>query len=343
MTEQTLLRQIVEANKSFIAGNPRLLDPAGEPFLVVSCIDPRLTGLLEPALGLPRHRAAVIRTAGNQLSERTKEELRSIAVALFVKNAREIIIVGHTDCGMAGFSAPEVTENFRRAGIPRSAFGNEDLRTWFGAFPDVRANVVSSVEVLRKSAILPPGMKVHGLVMETDSGAIEVVVDGNLAPDAILRPVVEPEHPKLTTSQVEKQKKEAETAAAPDAGPPPRLPPASPKPKKGPIVVGQPVAAAKGPQAASPDSLLGAAMILREFLDRERHSQQLQRAATDLKSIWRTEKSPSRIIAELGKITSAYEAQYPGLPAAISYLENAIRSGRTDRIGFSEVMKRLLD
>jgi len=134
MTESSLLRQIVEANKSYAAGHPRLLDPEGEPFVVVACIDPRLTGLLEPALGLPRRRAVVIRTAGNQLSEKNSDSLRSLAAALYIKNAGEIVIVGHTDCGLSHFSVPEVVENFRRAGVRRTAFGHEDLRAWFGAF-----------------------------------------------------------------------------------------------------------------------------------------------------------------------------------------------------------------
>src|SRR5512144_647566 len=108
MTESSLLRQIEEANKSYRAGTPRLLDPAGDPFVVICCIDPRLTGFLEPALGLPKHRAVVIRTAGNRMSAADPDALRSVAVALFVKNAREILVVGHTDCGLASFSAVAV-------------------------------------------------------------------------------------------------------------------------------------------------------------------------------------------------------------------------------------------
>jgi len=184
MAESSLLNQIIAANKSYLSGTPSFLDPAGEPFVVITCIDSRLTGLVEPALGLSRHRAIVIRTAGNQVSEKNSDLLRSLAVALYVKNAREIVIVGHTDCGLSNFSVSEVTENFRKAGIPRAAFGHEDLRSWFGAFADIRGNVLRGIEYLRKSSLAPPTIKTHGLILDTESGILQVVVDGEFVREA---------------------------------------------------------------------------------------------------------------------------------------------------------------
>ncbi len=84
MTE-CLLNQLQEANRQFLLGSPKYLDSAGDSFIVISCIDPRLTGLLEPALGLPKHRAIVIRTAGNLISETGPDMLRSVAAGLYLK------------------------------------------------------------------------------------------------------------------------------------------------------------------------------------------------------------------------------------------------------------------
>jgi carbonic anhydrase len=345
MTEPTLLRQIVEANKSFLAGTARYLDPAGEPFVVVACIDPRLTGFLEPALGLPRHRAVVIRTAGNQLSERTRDELRSLAAAVYIKKAGEVLVVGHTDCSMAAFSASEVADAFRKAGIPRSAFGDDDLRTWFGAFASIRNNVISSVEFLRKSGLLPRSTKIHGLILETNLGSIEVVLDGDLAARGAAPPPLESESAKAPPPPIEKDKKEGLAESRPDRTPQAAAPAsAAQKSKKGPVVVGQPAAAARGDQAGtSPDSLFAAALVLRNFIHQQRHDQKLQKAIAGLKTTWQQEKSPSRIFAELGNITRAYESDYPNLRGALLYLENAVKSGSADKIGIAEIMKRLLD
>jgi carbonic anhydrase len=334
MTESSLLRQIGEANKSYLAGTPRFLDAGGDPFVVVACIDPRLTGFLEPALGLPRHRAIIIRTAGNQLSERTRDELRSIAVALYVKNAREIVVVGHTDCGMSTFSAADVAEAFRKAGIPRNAFGDEDLRSWFGAFASIRDNVLGSVAFLRRSGIVPREVRIHGLVLETDKGTIEIVADADLVKEVAAPPVALPE-----SSGVAAGPQENKTTVA---APPPAPAPSESVPKKGPIIVGQPAAKAE-PVVAPPASLLEAALVMRDFIHRERQGQQVRKSIEDIKALWKQDKNPYGVFAELQKIGRAYEAKYPKLPGALAYLENAIRSGHANKIGFGEVMKRILD
>ncbi len=332
MTEPTLLRQIVEANKSFLSGNPRYLDPAGEPFVVVSCIDPRLTGFVEPALGLPRHRAIVIRTAGNQFSERTRDEIRSVAAAVYVKKAGEIIVVGHTDCGMAAFSASEAADAFRRAGIPRSAFGDADLRTWFGAFPNIRNNVIGSAEFLMKSGLLPPTVKIHGLILETNLGSIEVVLDGDLVSQGATPPPLEPEPTK------------EESAESPEIPPHSVVPAQTPqKPAKEPMVV-QASDGARGDQAeAIPDSLLATALVMKNFLHQQRHDQKLQRAIADLKTIWHQEKNPSRILAGLANIANAYKNDYPSLRGAFLHLENMAKSGNADKTVIAEIIKRFLD
>ncbi len=346
MTDLSLLRQIVEANQSFLAGTPRFLDPTGAPFVVVTCIDPRLTCLIEPALGLPRQRAAIIRTAGNQISDRTPDTLRSLAAALYVKNATEIIIVGHTDCGMAGFSVSEVTEHFRKSGIPRHAFGNEDLRTWFGAFASVRNNVITTVDYLHHGAILPRAIKIHGLILETNQGAVEVVIDGDLASQGGALPALETE-PSGTAATAG----QAIPSDEPSALPPEKSQPAAPssptsgsRTGKGPIIVGSPPAGLRGDQAPPPpNSLIDAALVIRDFISRERRDQKLQRSINELKTVWKQQKNPLRIFSELERIAMAYEKDYPSLRGALLYLENAVRSGKADANGVSEVMRRFLD
>ncbi len=340
MADPTLLNQISEANKGFLAGHPLSLDSAGDPFVVVACIDSRLTGLIEPALGLPRNRASVIRTAGNQLSEKNVDALRSIAVALYVKQAREIVVLGHTDCALAGFSVQEVTDNFRKAGIPRSAFGNDDLRTWFGAFSSIRDNVTGSIAYLRKSGLVPADLKLHGLILDTNSGAIDIVVNGYLAPEPGVAVAA------ATVSTVATAPAAAESAPEPASPPqqtaPPKIPaPSQQKNAKGPIVIGEPIE--KAAQVPPPDSLVDAVMIVRNFFIRERQSQRMQNVVAKLRRIWKTERSPSSMLEQLRLVAQAYESQYPELPGALAYIENAVRSGGADRIGFGEIIKRILE
>jgi carbonic anhydrase len=341
MTQSTLLQQIAETNKSFLAGTPRQLDPAGEPFVVVACIDPRLTGFLEPALGLPRHRAVLIRTAGSQIA--SPDAMRSIAVALFVKNAREIVVVGHTDCGLANFSAADVAENFRKGGILRTAFGDQDLRSWFGAFANIRDNVLGSIDYIRKSGLVPGDIKIHGLIFDTNQGSFEVVMDGSVIREvAALAPVVPPSK-SPGTDIVEPLPKEPPPAAHTESPPVPRpAPPPELPPKKGPVIVGPPAAKVDHP-VIMPNSLLEAALVFRDFFHRERQNQQMQRAIADLRTMWRQEKNPVRVFAELHRLGHAYQDRYPKLAGSLLYMENAIKSGSAEKFGFGELLRRILD
>lgn len=335
----TLLQQIREVNKSFLAGSARFLDASGDPFIVITCMDGRLSGLLEPALGLPKHRAMVIRTAGNRVSEADRDALRSVAAGVFMKGAKEILIVGHTDCALSKFSAPEVIESFRKAGIPRSAFGDEDLRNWFGAFTDIKANVLQGVEYLRKSGFVPRDLKIHGLIIGIENGELEIVSDGDVAP-------VEAAPPPARHEETEARKPSvaARAAAAEAAHPIPAPLPPTPKGAKGPVII---AGAEKSAEAKStvrqPNSMLDAAMILRDFISRERQNASFERTVSQIDTLLKSERDPIRIVAELEKIVDNFRSRYPELPGALEYLKKAVQARGASGFGFKELMKRMLE
>ena len=57
----------------------------------------------EPALGLKRGDAKIVRNAGNSIVG--EDAIRSIGAALYNLGAEEVLVVGHTECGMAGADA----------------------------------------------------------------------------------------------------------------------------------------------------------------------------------------------------------------------------------------------
>jgi carbonic anhydrase len=312
MSETTLLRRILEANKSFLAGAGRPLDASGEPFVVVACMDARLTGLLEPAMGLPRNRAFVVRTAGNRVSRTHSDVLRSIAAAFFTKGAREVFIVGHTDCAMAGFSAAQAAENFRKAGVARAAFGDEDLRTWFGAFVSVEANVRESVDALRRSGLVPAGGKVHGLIIDTAGGALQVIVDGDAEPASARAP-------------------EAEVARAPVEAAAPKPPPIPPVPP----------ADRQAPAAARPMSYVDAVGQLREVIGKARRDKELRQAVSALADSVRRERDPALVFAALEELERKCAALHPELVPAVETLRGGVRT-RKEGFDFIELMRRVV-
>ncbi|HYK89701.1 MAG TPA: carbonic anhydrase [Acidobacteriota bacterium] len=331
----TLLQQVREANKKFLAGTPQLLDSSGAPFIVVTCMDPRLTGVIEAALGLPPHRAIVIRTAGNSVSDANTDVLRSVAAAIFLKGGKEIFIAGHTDCALSKFSAAAAIESFRNAGIPRSAFGDADLRNWFGAFTDVKANVISAVEYLRKSVLVPKDVKVHGLIIRIESGEAEVIADGDVAPAEVAPTQVKHEEVAAPPPIA------AATAAAAPSAPAPAPASLVQKGVKGPVVI--PTSEKTPGPIKPPESMLDAAMIVRDFIYHERRNAQFERTLAKINNLLKTERDPVRLVTELDAVAHSYKAKYPKLPGALEYLKNSLQGKGATGFGFRELMKRMLE
>ncbi len=335
----SLLQEVKDANQKYLAGSPAYLSASGDPFVVIACTDSRLTGVIEPALGLPRHRAVVIRTAGNRVTEGDRDMLRSVAVAVFIKGAREIFVVGHTDCALSRFSASDVIESFRKAGVPRSAFGDDDLRTWFGAFSDARENVLRGVEFLRRSAVLPRGVKVHGAMLGTEKGELEVVWDGDAAPAEAAPPGAERKETHEAGASAAAAKVAAEGEA--EARVPP-VPPPLPAGAKGPVIIGSAEATSKR-VVKQPDSLLDAARVLHDFITRERQNAQFEATVAQIRTLLKTERDPIRIVTALEGIAERYKAKYPELPGALQYLRMASQVKGSAGLSIRDVMKRMLE
>jgi len=320
----TTLEQIRSSNESFRAGRPKPLESGGPPFVVVACIDAHLTGYLEEALGLPRNRAVVVRVAGNRVGPDTPDAARSIAAAIFLKGASEVFVVGHADCAMACFSATEVIEAFRKAGVQRNAFGDGDLREWFGAFPNVRGNVLDVVKYLRGCPWMPRRIRIHGLILRPDDGSLEVTVNGDLAPDEPIRP-----------PEPAQEQKPAATAAPP--APPAPAPPS--KAKGGPVVIAEQTTAAAVP---APQTMMDAMIALREVLVAEHRNPLMRHRLAEFSNLVRKEKNPVRILMELEKVLKDSGAHYPQLPGIVGFLRASLEAhGAGAKL--TEFMRRIVD
>ncbi len=153
---------------------------------VITCMDCRLVQMFEPALGLQRGDAVELRTAGATISlvEREGAEndlIRSLAGAIYLLGVREVVVIGHTECGLSSVNPVVLTSSMQALGVePQTLIEREDLgdvnglMRWLGAFHDVHVNVREVVNVIRKSPYLPK-LPVHGLVIDINTGKLEVV------------------------------------------------------------------------------------------------------------------------------------------------------------------------
>jgi carbonic anhydrase len=188
----TLLNEILENNKRFL--QTTRLSPIGHAprkhLAVVTCMDCRLLEVLEPALGLKRGDAVELRTAGATIPQPERERanndlIRSLAGAIYLLGVRNVVVIGHTQCGLSHVEPVALTAAMQALGvdpqqlIDKERLGDLDgLLKWVGAFSDVHVNVQETVQVIRTSPYLPK-IPIHGLVIDINSGELTLLDPAN--------------------------------------------------------------------------------------------------------------------------------------------------------------------
>jgi carbonic anhydrase len=169
------LQSILDANREFVASRraPALADRSGQ-LAIVACMEPAIDRLIPEAFGLPEGAAYVIRNAGCTGTRWDETILRSVAVAVLRGGVRHVAVVGHTDCAMA-VDTLVFLDALQKAGVPRAAFGDRDPREWLGVLGGIEANVRSTLNQLKRSPLLPSGIGIHGLVIDTRTGELKPV------------------------------------------------------------------------------------------------------------------------------------------------------------------------
>jgi carbonic anhydrase len=129
---------------------------------VVACMDARLD--VEETLGLRTGDAHIIRNAGGLV---TDDVIRSLLVSMELLGTQEIVLIGHTRCGLLGVDEDALTDRL-------AATTGRRLEVEFGAFDDLEASIHASVERLRTHPWLRP-VPVHGLVFDVATGRLREI------------------------------------------------------------------------------------------------------------------------------------------------------------------------
>jgi carbonic anhydrase len=177
-----LVEAILAANHAAVEGQPAEsaihIYEGSLPLAALTCIDPRLNALFPGSLGLKEEQFIWLRNAGNVITSPISSTVRSIAMAIYLKGAKEIAVIGHTDCQMARITTTELLDRLQANGISRGALPISNLHEFFGLFSSEKPNVIKAVGYLRTSPIIPSKMPVHGLLIDTATGRVEWVVNG---------------------------------------------------------------------------------------------------------------------------------------------------------------------
>jgi carbonic anhydrase len=157
--------RLVENNAHFVGSfdSGSLKAPPAKPVIILTCIDARV----DPAriLGLEIGDANVVRNAGGLA---TDDALRSIAISQHLLGTTEVMVLHHTDCGMAMFDDDEVAATIEERTGERPTMA-------LGAFTDADQSVRDAVAAVVACGYLNVRDQVRGFVYEKESGRVREV------------------------------------------------------------------------------------------------------------------------------------------------------------------------
>ena len=151
--------RILESNRAYAGARANVHNARpGRRLAVVTCMDARID--VFAALGLHLGEAHVLRNAGGRVTE---DVLRSLALSTHVLGVDTVVVMQHTECGLAGVTDEELR---KRTGA--------DLG--FLPIDDHTAALCDDVEQLAATPYLSPVAAIAGLVFDVETGEVTDVV-----------------------------------------------------------------------------------------------------------------------------------------------------------------------
>ena len=181
-----MIDKILEYNRRFVAekGYEKFITDKypDKRIAIVTCMDTRLVELLPAALGLKNGDVKIIKNAGATITNPFDSTMRSLLVAIYELGVNEVMIIGHTQCGVQGMDSAEMLHLMRERGIPDRHITlmkhcGIDLDSWLHGFDDTETAVLETVELVRNHPLMPADVVVRGYIMDSLTGALTPLGD----------------------------------------------------------------------------------------------------------------------------------------------------------------------
>lgn len=141
------------------------------PTLVLTCMDPRID--IHRIFQLEPGDVYVLRNAGNVYTE---DVLRSILIAVYELNVKNIIILGHLDCRMTKIHLSRLMNKLSKPALKKvSHYATNfelSMQMFFKTFIDEVKNINNQVDRLRSAEELPSFIRIIGMLYDPYSGWI---------------------------------------------------------------------------------------------------------------------------------------------------------------------------
>ena len=179
------LDEILEYNKLFVENKEyeqyKATKYPGKKLVILSCMDTRLTELLPKALNLKNGDAKIVKNAGATIMHPFGSIIRSIIVAIYEFNTDEVLVIGHKNCGMSNINGEDIINKIISRGVSKETIdtinnSGINIDKWLHGFDSVEDSVKESVDLIKKHPLIPKEIKVHGLIMDPETGSLEVII-----------------------------------------------------------------------------------------------------------------------------------------------------------------------
>ena len=184
----TRIEEMLEFNKRFVA-DEKYKDYSREKYphkkiAVLSCMDTRLTELLPAALNFRNGDIKIIKNAGAVITHPYGSVMRSLLIAVYELGIEDIVVIGHYDCGMQGMDAARLISKMAARGIEPAKIEDVchciDITQWLSGFEKVEDAVCETVKIIRDHPFMPADIRIHGFVINPETGQLDRVRDEGL-------------------------------------------------------------------------------------------------------------------------------------------------------------------
>lgn len=180
-----MIQEILDFNRNFVAsrGYERYATDKypDKKIAIVTCMDTRLVELLPAALGLRNGDVKIIKNAGATITNPFDSTMRSLLIAVYELGVNEIMVIGHTGCGVQGMDTSEMLELMEKRGVSREHITlmehcGINLREWLHGFTHTDSAVAETVDLIAHHPLMPPsGVNVRGYVMDSLTGELSPI------------------------------------------------------------------------------------------------------------------------------------------------------------------------
>ena len=179
-----MIEQMLAHNKEFVKnGEHRKFQTSKYPdkkIAILTCMDTRLVELLPAALGIKNGDVKMIKNAGGMIMGPFDSAVRSLLVAIIELGVEEIMVIGHTDCGVRHVDSHAMIEHMKSRGVPQESidlmkYCGVDFESWLSGFDTEEQSVMDTVETIKNHPLIPHDIRIGGYIIDTFTGELQVI------------------------------------------------------------------------------------------------------------------------------------------------------------------------